>query len=408
MTVLAVVFAAVLAAAAAAAAMAAVFSNMAKAKDAAMRDFVAAKEQALDRAVESLRGQFAVLAARQLKEQGGDLARMNKEQLDIMLAPLKEQVRTLQESTRKAESERASLGRSMAESVGAIGAIANGLAKTASALSSDVRVQGRKGEDILAEKLRQAGLEENVSFFLQDGTDSERPDAQVCDTENRWLVIDSKVSLTAYLEYAEAGNEETKKARLAAHVASVRQKIDQLARRKYPAALAARHPERNYLPVTAMFVPYEAPLAEALKADGSLWQFAAQNNVVLVTPLTLLAFLRLVYLAWQHEKEDRNRQDIANAARELLARMNGFLLAFEKIGKSLESLQETYDAAKGVLVDSPRAHTIAKAANRLVELNVRFENRKGRRLEKAHAIRRDDGIIAEETPENGGGGGAEA
>ena len=136
-----------------------------------------------------------------------------------------------------------------------------------------------------------------------------------------------------------------------------------------------------------MFVPYEAPLMEALKADASLWQFAAQNNVVLVTPLTLLSYLRLVYLAWQREKEARNQREIVNAARELLTRMNGFLTAFEKVGHGISSLQETYEEAKGIIVDAPRAQTIAKAANRLIDLHVKLESRKGRRLEKAECLK---------------------
>lgn len=317
------------------------------------------------------------------------LARQNRELMDAATAPLREQMQRLERAVQKSDAERANLGENIARSVGAIGEIAGSLSKTAGALKSDIRVQGRNGEDILAEKLRQAGLEENTGFFLQDGTDTERPDAQVCDPENRWLVIDSKVSLTAYIEYAQARDEETRKARLADHVTSVRRKIDQLARKRYPATLAAKYPQRNYLPVTAMFVPYDAPLAAALEADASLMQFAAQNNVVIVTPLSLMAWLRLVYLAWQHEKEERNREEITNTARELLARMNSYLVAFEKVGKAISSLQDTYEDAKGVIVDAPRTHTIAKAASRLVELHVRLENKRGRRLETAKCISAD-------------------
>ena len=186
-------------------------------------------------------------------------------------------------------------------------------------------------------------------------------------------------------------NAASKKAeKLAQHVKSVRGKIDELARKKYPKVFSDEHPDRNYLPITAMFVPYEAPLMEALKAEPSLWQFAAENNVILVTPLTLLAYLRLVYLAWQHEKEARNQQAIVDTARELLARMNGFLAAFEDVGKSIDSLSETYGKAKGILVDAPRAHTIANSARKLIDLHVRLENKKGRRLNRAACLKDPD------------------
>lgn len=358
-----------------------------RSKERAQAALLAEKEKFFSKSVETLREQFANLAAQTLRTQSGDMAKRNQEQIDAVLKPLRDQVVQLQLAAKKAEVDRENLRKRISEDVGAIGGIASELAKTATALKTDTRVQGRRGEDILAEKLRQAGLEENLSFFLQDGTDRDRPDAQVCDAENRWLVIDSKVSLTAYLEYAEAKDDETRKAKLAAHIASVRQKIDQLGRKKYPVVLGEEFPQRNYLPVTAMFVPYEAPLMEALKSDASLWQFAAQNNVVLVTPLTLLSYLRLVYLAWQREKEARNQREIVNAARELLARMNGFLIAFENLGRGIASLQTTYDDAKGVIVDAPRAQTIAKAANRLIDLNVKLESRKGRRLEKADCLK---------------------
>ena len=360
-------------------------------KDKACTRLLAEKDAMLTRnfaeTVKTLREQFSVLAAQTLKSQSADLTELNKSHLEAVLKPLREQMGRLQDATVKAESARANLGQTITKDVDAIGRIAQSLAGAAAALKSNTRVQGRSGEDILAEKLRQAGLEENVNFFLQRGTGSDRPDAQVCDTENRWLVIDSKVSLTAYMEYMEAKDDATKVEKLAAHVASVRGKIDQLAKKRYPKVLSDEFKDRNYLPITAMFVPYEAPLMEALRADPSIWQFAAQNNVILITPLTLLAYIRLVYLAWQHEKEARNQQEIVDTARELLARMNSFLITFENLGHAIGSLQDEYEKARTSLVDAPRTHTIAKAAKRLIDLHVRLENSKGKKLEQAECLK---------------------
>ena len=360
-------------------------------KDAASAKLLAEKDAMLTRnfaeTVKTLREQFAALAAKTLKVQSSDLTELNRTHLEAVLKPLREQMGRLQDATVKAESARANLGQAITKDVDAIGKIAKELSGVATALRSNTRVQGRSGEDILAEKLRQAGLEENVNFFLQRGTGSDRPDAQVCDTENRWLVIDSKVSLTAYMEYMDAKDDATKAEKLAAHVASVRGKIDQLAKKRYPKVLSDEFKDRNYLPITAMFVPYEAPLLEALRADPSIWQFAAQNNVVLITPLTLLAYLRLVYLAWQHEKEARNQQEIVGVARELLTRMNSFLLTFERLGHAIGSLQDEYEKARTSLVDAPRTHTIAKAAKRLIDLHVRLENSKGKKLEQAECLK---------------------
>lgn len=365
-------------------------------KNAEIERFLKEKEKAFAEALRTLQEQFANLAAQTLKVQSADLSALNKTHLESALKPLREQMVRLQDLTQKAQNESANLGQSITKDVGVIGKIAKELSSVATALSSNTRVQGRKGEEILAEKLRQAGLEENVNFFLQSGIDSDRPDAQVCDTENRWLIIDSKVSLTSYMECVEATDETVRAAKLAAHVASVRQKIDQLAKKKYPKVFAAEHNDRNYLPITAMFVPYEAPLMMALQEEPSLWQYAAQNNVILVTPLTLLAYLRLVYLAWQHEKENRNQLEIVNAARELLTRMNSFLLTFEDMGKTISSLQDAYGKARGVIVDAPHAQTIAKSARKLIDLHVRLESRKGNRLEMAECLKRMDDDMPEQ------------
>ncbi len=368
--------------------------------EAAQAKVLAEKEKVFAESLTTLKEQFVNLAAAQMKAQGEGLAQLNKTNLDALLTPVRDQVQTLQKLTEQSHRESRLLGETMTKDVGAIGRIAQGLQGIASALTSNTRYQGRSGEDVLAEKLRQAGLEENVNFVLQRGTGSERPDAQVWDPENRWLIIDSKVSLTAYIDYMEAEDEGLRAEKLRLHVASVRQKIDQLAKKKYPQVFAAEHPDRNYLPVTAMFVPYEAPLMEALKAEPSLWQSAAEHNVILVTPLTLLAYLRLVFLAWQHEKEARNQQEIVETARELLARMNGFLETFESVGTALGKLAETYEKAKGVLVDAPRAQTIAKSARRLIDLNVRLEGRKGRKLERAACLKDIDETDTQTEGEN--------
>lgn len=344
-------------------------------KDAACRELLRRGDDACQRL---LREQFVNIAAQTLAERQKDLAASNAEQLDSVLRPLRDQMEQLQELTIKSDNRNSVLGSAMSKDVGEITRIARELSGVASALSSDVRFQGRKGEEILAEKLRQAGLEENVSFFLQTGTESDRPDAQVCDTENRWLLIDSKVSLTAYFAYCEEKDETVKAKKLDSHVKSVRDKITQLARKNYPEVFRRTYPGRDYLPVTVMFVPYEASLSAALRAEPSLWQYAVQSNILLMTPLTLIAFLRIVYLAWQHEKEVENQKEIANVARELLSRMDSFLASFESVGKAIEALGRQYSEAGAVLIDSPNSHSIAKSAKKLLALDVKLEARKGK------------------------------
>ncbi len=381
--------------------------RMLEEKNAEIAKFLKEKEASFAAVVEALKEKFSNIALEQMKAHSEGLSKVNKANMDVLLGPVRDQVKLLQELAEKAQKETHALGVSMTKDVLDMGKIAKSLQGVAEALSSNTRFQGRKGEEILAEKLRQAGLEENVNFFLQRGTDTERPDTQVRDTEYRSLRIVSKVSLTAYMEYMDAADETTKAEKLAQHVASVRQKIDQLAKKKYPKVLSDENKDRNYLPITAMFVPYEAPLMEALKAEPSLWQYAAENNVILITPLTLLAYIRLVYLAWQHEKEARNQAEIVNTARELLVRTNSFLKTFEDIGTTIGSLTATYEQAKGILVDAPHAHTIANSARKLIDLHVRLESKKGKKIETARCLKDSEDDTLElplqDGPDNGNG-----
>jgi len=376
-----------------------------KDKDEAIARLIKEVEQKFGETVKGLQEHFGNIAATKMNEQQTNLSALNKVQMEQVVKPLHDQLHQLQLLTQQAQDGNISLEKSMGEHIEAIGKIATGLSDVATKLTSNTRYQGRKGEEILAEKLRQAGLEENVNFFLQTGNDSDRPDAQVCDTENRWLIIDSKVSLTAYMEYMDAKDETVKAEKLQTHVTSVRQKIDQLAKKKYPKVFSEEHKDRNYLPITAMFVPYEAPLMAALQAEPSLWQFAAQNNVILITPLTLMAYLRLVYLAWQHEKEARNQQAIVDTARELLKRTNDFLKTFEELGGSMVQLQKVYEKSKGLLVDAAGAHTIAKSAKKLIDLHVKLESKKGKRIEKAECLKdidEDDVVEVSALEDNSG------
>lgn len=373
-------------------------SRMLEERERACRQVVEEKESALKRLLESkdrefaemtktLEVKFANLAALTLEAKSKDLTTANRTSLEAAIKPLAEQMEKFQAATQKAQNDNRDMGNAIHKDIESIGRYARDLSEFSVAIKAGNTVQGRKGEDILAEKLRQAGLEENVTFFLQEGTGTDRPDAQVCDAENRWLIIDSKVSMTAYVDYRNGQlDEATRRQRLKDHVVSVRGRIESLRDKKYPEAFSKRYPDRNYLPVAAMFVPYEAALTAALEEDPSLWQVALQGNVVLLTPMTLIAYCRLVYLAWQNRKVEQKYQEVVKTAEELLARMNGFLLAFEGVGSAIADARTQYDAAWKVLVDHRNGQTIGGSARKLIEANVRLLNKKGEKKATAGCL----------------------
>ena len=333
--------------------------------------------QAMTRTLEE---RFANLAAATLETKSKDLTTLNRTSLTEMLKPLKEQMEKFQQATQQAQVDHRGQTIEIHKDVEAIRKMADDLAGFSKALKGGTKVQGNTGEAILKEKLLQTGLKEGESFVLQAGTQTDRPDAQVWDRERRWLVIDSKVSLTNYVDYCEATDEAVKAAKLKEHIESVRKHILKLGDKNYPRVLAKEFPDRDYLPMTVMFVPFEAALAAALEAEPSLWQCAMDAHVVLVTPLTLIAYLRLVYLAWQHEKVEQHQQKIIAVAEQLLNRMNDFLVAFEGVGKALKTLESNYESAQRRLVDEPGAQTITKSAQKLLELNVKLEKKRAQAL----------------------------
>ena len=177
-------------------------------KEATYRELLEAKRREFAEMIRTLEEKFANLAATTLESKAKNLAEVNQTSLAAALKPLTEQLGRFQEATQKAQSDNRALGQSIHQDIETIGRYAKDLSDFSVAIKSGNTVQGRKGEEILAEKLRQAGLEENVTFFLQEGTGQDRPDAQVCDAENRWLIIDSKVVLTAYFRKSKAENTE--------------------------------------------------------------------------------------------------------------------------------------------------------------------------------------------------------
>ena len=362
-------------------------------KEATYRELLEARRREFAELIRTLEEKFANLAAATLESKAKNLTEVNQTSLAAALKPLAEQLGRFQEATQKAQNDNRALGQSIHQDIETIGRYAKDLSDFSVAIKSGNTVQGRKGEEILAEKLRQAGLEENVTFFLQEGTGQDRPDAQVCDAENRWLIIDSKVSLTAFIDSrSEALDDATRRQRLKDHVESVRSRIVSLRDKKYPEVFARQYPERNYLPVAAMFVPYESALAAALEADPSLWQLALAGNVVLVTPLTLTAYLRLVYLAWQNRKVEQGCEEIIKDAEELLSRMNGFLLAFEGVGTALKTAQTSYDDAWKVIVEHPKGQTIGGSARKLCAAGLKLLNKKGEKKALARCLQQSSEV----------------
>lgn len=228
------------------------------------------------------------------------------------------------------------------------------------ALKADTKKQGNWGEVILERVLERSGLIKDEEYYLQFSGKSEdgatlRPDVVIRLPEEKHLVIDSKVSLTAYTEYASAETEAEQDIALKRHLDSIKKHVKELSDKNYAALLGINSPD-----FVLMFIPIEPAFGLAIQKDNDLFNYAWQQKVVMVSPTTLLATLRTVASIWKYEKQSQNALEIARRGGLLYDKFVGFVKDLELVGTNLERAEKAYDDAHKKLV-SGRGDLISQA-----------------------------------------------
>ena len=305
---------------------------------------------------QTLRESFRNLATEVLQGQRAELSTRNLEQL----APLKEELQRFSEQVGKVYNEEArerfSLRNEITQLVKRSQELSQETTQLTQALKGDSKVQGDWGEMILERILEQSGLRRDEEYFVQqtlrdaegrvtteDNKGRLRPDVLVKYPNGGTLVIDSKVSLTAYLSYLAAETEEQREQAAAAHLLSVRKHIDELATKRYDTHTAG---SPNFV---MLFIPNEPAYILALSRDKQLWEHAYRKNVILVNGTNLIASLRLAQDMWQRERQDRNVEQILKRANNLYDKVVAFGKQFITLGNHLQNALESYEGAKSSL-----------------------------------------------------------
>ena len=326
-------------------------------------------DQRWEQKLDSLKKDMQSTAARELAAKQEELQRANRTQMDDLLRPIKEQFtdfkRAVDESKTQNEVNKTELQKafentmklfqqqqqqtvdSLKQQTERIGEDAANLSR---ALKGESKTQGDWGEMVLETLLENSGLQRDEEFFVQESVKSEdgatfRPDVVVRFPEGRSVVIDSKVSLTAYADAVATDDEHERDRLLAEHAKSVRRHVDELSAKSYDKLV------EDAIGFVLMFVPNENSYIAAMKQQPDLSRYAYQKRIIIISPSNLLMALQLAYNLWQYDRQSKNVEKIVKTAADLYDKVAGFTETFTDLEGQLQRLARNFEQARGQLFD---------------------------------------------------------
>lgn len=293
--------------------------------------------------------EFENIANKILEEKSAKFTAQNKENINIVLNPLNEKLKSFEEKVQltyeKGLAERTELKGQIIELSKLNQTLSKDAQNLTKALTYDNKAQGNWGEMILEKILSDSGLTEGEEYIKQYSTKDEEgkrilPDYVIQLPDSKHIIVDSKVSLVAYNQYISPDSEEQKATALKNHLISVKNHIKFLGEKNYQTAANIDSPD-----FVLLFMPIEASFSLAIQNDKELYEYAITRNIVIVSPTTLLATIKTIASIWKQEKQNRNTLEIASQAGALYDKFVGFLDDMERIEKGLSQAEAAYQGA---------------------------------------------------------------
>lgn len=302
---------------------------------------------------EKFETEFENLANKILDEKSKKFTEQNKEKLDQVLKPLGEKIeqfkKQVADTYEKETRDRVSLKEQIVKMAELNQKMTDEAKNLTKALKGDTKKQGNWGEVILQRILERSGLRKDHEYEIQQSHTTEegkrlQPDVVIRLPEEKRLIVDSKVSLTAYERYVSADDDNIREKALKAHVQSVWSHVKGLSAKNYQQIYDANSPD-----FVLLFIPVEPAFAAALQGDSDLYYEAFENNIVIVSPSTLLATLATIDNIWKQEYQNKNAMEIAKRGGALYDKFKLFVESMQDIGQRIEQTQKSYDEAMGRL-----------------------------------------------------------
>jgi DNA recombination protein RmuC len=350
-----------------------------------------ALEKRFNDTIKALREQVENTTNTMLKQRQEEFSDASTKNIDSIIKPLKETIDKMKEEMSKNSTVHTTMSAEIKTNMEHMIRQSIEAQKSAEELTRafkhESKTQGDWGEVILSNLLTQQGFtegkdfetqvvmrDENGSVIQPDEGDNLRPDVLLHLDDKRDIIIDSKVSMTAYIDYANATDDISRRLYLKEHIASLRKHVDELSAKNYP-----QYQINPHLDFVIMFVPHVPALRDALQAEHTLWQEAMQKKVFIADEQTLYAALRIIRITWTHIDQEQNHKRIFELAQEMINRTGLFLEEYESMGQSLRDALEAFESSKKKLL--PGGRSIGTTANQILKLGL--DNKKAGRKGKA-------------------------